>query len=82
MGLISSLVLLPLAPIRASIWIAERLAVYAQSELEDEATIRRVLLDAEAALEAGELGEDEFDRIEDELLNRLDEVRAQAQEVV
>ena len=78
MGLLSGLLLLPLAPLRATIWIAERLAAYAEGELDDEAAVRRLLVDAEAALEAGELTEDEFDRIEDELLNRLDDAEAQS----
>jgi hypothetical protein len=81
MGLLSGLVLLPLAPLRGTIWIAERLAVYAQAELDDESSVRRLLVDAERALEAGELSEEEFDRIEDELLNRLDDVAAQPAEV-
>jgi hypothetical protein len=71
-GLFSGLLLLPLAPLRGTIWIAERLAEYAEAELNDEAAVRRLLLEAEAALEAGELSEAEFDAIEDELLDRLD----------
>ena len=80
MGLFTGLLLLPLAPLRGTIWLAEKLAAYAESELSDEATIRRLLLEAEAALESGELSEDEFDRVEDELLDRLDEL--QRKEVV
>jgi hypothetical protein len=76
MGLLSGLVLLPLAPLRGTIWIAERLAAYAEAELTDERAIRRLLVEAEAALEAGELSEAEFDRVEDELLDRLDEIHA------
>lgn len=75
MGLLSGLILLPLAPLRGTIWIAERLAEYAEEQLDDERAIRRLLLEAEAALEAGDLSEAEFDRIEDELLDRLDVVR-------
>ena len=80
MGLFTGLLLLPLAPLRGTIWLAEKLAAYAESELSDEATIRRLLLEAEAALESGELSEDEFDRVEDELLDRLDAL--QRKEVV
>jgi hypothetical protein len=72
MGLLSGLVLLPLAPLRGTIWIAERLAEYAEEQLDDERAVRRLLVEAEAALEAGELSEAEFDRIEDELLDRLE----------
>jgi Gas vesicle protein G len=76
MGLFTGLLLLPLAPLRGTIWIADRLSAYAEAELNDETAVRRVLLDAEAALEAGELTEQEFDRIEDELLDRLDAIRS------
>ena len=75
MGLFTGLLLLPLAPLRGTIWVAERLAEYAERELNDEQTVRPLLLDAEAALEAGELTEDEYDQIEDELLDRLDVIR-------
>ena len=75
MGLFTGLLLLPLAPLRGTIWVAERLAEYAERELNDEQTVRRLLLDAEAALEAGELTEEEYEQIEDELLDRLDVIR-------
>lgn len=75
MGLLSGLVLLPLAPLRGTIWIAERLTDYAAEQLDDERAIRRLLLEAEAALDAGDLTEAEFDRVEDELLDRLEVVQ-------
>ena len=76
MGLLTGLVLLPLVPLRATIWIAEKLAAYAESELNDESAMRRLLVEAEEALEAGELTEAEFEQIEDELLDRIDLLRA------
>ncbi|TMM08735.1 MAG: gas vesicle protein [Actinobacteria bacterium] len=72
MGIFTGLLLLPLAPLRGTIWIAERLAEYAERELDDEATVRRLLAEAEIDLERGELTEEEFAHIEDELLERLD----------
>jgi hypothetical protein len=72
MGLLSGVLLLPLAPLRGTIWIAERLAEYADEQLDDDRAIRRLLFEAEGALESGDLSEPEFDRIEDELLDRLD----------
>jgi len=71
-GLFTGLLLLPLAPVRGTIWIAEKLMEHAELELDDERTVRRLLLDAEAALERGELTEADYDRIEDELLERLE----------
>ena len=78
MGILSGLLLLPLAPLRGTIWVAERLAEYAESELSDERAIRRLLVEAEAAVDSGELTEAEFDEIEDALLDRLDTIRAAA----
>jgi hypothetical protein len=77
MGLLTGLVLLPLAPLRGTLWIAEKLAAYAERELNDERAIRRLLLEAEAALDAGELTEAEYDQIEDQLLDRLDALEKQ-----
>jgi Gas vesicle protein G len=76
MGLLSALVLLPLAPVRGTIWIAEQLAAQAERELDEEVVVRRLLLEAEAALERGELTEREFDAIEDALLDRLEQWEA------
>jgi hypothetical protein len=74
-GLFTGLLLLPLAPIRGTVWIAERLAAYAEGEMADERSIRRLLVEAEGALESGELSEEEYDLIEDELLDRLEPVQ-------
>jgi hypothetical protein len=78
---LTGLLLLPLAPLRGTIWLAEKLAAYAEAELNDEQAVRRLLLEAEAALEAGEIDEPEFDAIEDELLDRLDAIREGSVEV-
>lgn len=75
MGIFTGLLLLPLAPLRGTIWIAERLAAYAEQELGDEATVRRLLAEAELAYETGELSEAEYEAVEDELLERLELAR-------
>ena len=75
MGLFTGLLLLPLAPLRGTIWIAERLKDYAEQELGDEAMARRLLAEAELAFEAGDLSEAEYEAVEDELLERLDLLR-------
>jgi gas vesicle protein GvpG len=72
MGVFTGLLLLPLAPLRGTIWIAERLLDYAEEELGDERTVRRLLAEAELAYEAGELSEPEYEAVEDELLERLE----------
>lgn len=71
MGLISGLLTLPLAPVRGTVWLAERIQEQAESEFYDEGRIRAALLDIEAAREAGLMDEDEARQAEDELLERL-----------
>jgi uncharacterized membrane protein len=71
MGLITGLVTLPLAPVRGTIWIAERLLEEAEREVDDPANIELALARADERLERGEISQDEFEQIEDELLRRL-----------
>jgi Gas vesicle protein G len=71
MGLISGLLTLPLAPVRGTVWLAERIQEQAEAEYYDEDVIRAQLMDIDAAREAGEIGEDEATQAEDQLLERL-----------
>jgi cytochrome c-type biogenesis protein CcmI len=70
-GLITGLLTLPLAPVRSTVWLAERIQEQAEAELYDERVIRAQLMEIDAAREAGEIDEDEATRAEDELLERL-----------
>jgi vacuolar-type H+-ATPase subunit H len=71
MGLITGLLTLPLAPVRGTVWIAERILEQAEAELNDEGAIHVQLMEIEAAREAGEIGEQEAAEAEDILLARL-----------
>ena len=71
MGLFSGLLLLPLAPVRGTVWIAERLQEQAEQEMNDESAIRQGLIDLEAARASGEYDEAELVEAENELLERL-----------
>jgi hypothetical protein len=71
MGLLTGLLTLPLAPVRGTIWIAERLLEEAERELDDPANIEQQLLEAEASYERGEISEEDYERLEDQLLRRL-----------
>jgi hypothetical protein len=79
MGLLTGLLTLPLAPVRGTVWIAERLAEEAERQLDEEPAIRRALEELQVSYELGELGDDEFEQQEDELLQRLIDVRTAAQ---
>jgi hypothetical protein len=71
MGILTGLLTLPLAPVRGTVWIAERLLDEAERQLRDPRAIEAQLLEAEEAHERGELTVEELDEIEDELLGRL-----------
>jgi hypothetical protein len=75
-GLITGLLTLPLAPVRGTIWLAERIQEQAENELYDEGAIRAQLMEIEEAREAGEIDEEEARLAEDALLERLIATRA------
>ncbi|MFB7455798.1 MULTISPECIES: gas vesicle protein GvpG [unclassified Streptomyces] len=72
MGLISEVLLLPFAPARASGWAIRQVMREAERIYYDPATVRAELARLEEQLEAGEITEEEYDRREDELLDRLE----------
>ena len=71
MGLIGTLLTLPLAPVRGVAWIGEQIHEEAERELNDETRVRRELAELEMQLDFGQIDEHEFERREDELLERL-----------
>ncbi|MER6027692.1 gas vesicle protein GvpG [Streptomyces sp. NPDC001851] len=72
MGLIKEVLLLPFAPVRGSGWAIGQVLREAERIYYDPATVRAELARLEEQLEAGEITEEEFDRREDELLDRLE----------
>jgi hypothetical protein len=75
MGLITGLLTLPLAPVRGTVWIAERILEQAEAEMDDEGAIVTRLMEIDAAREAGEISEQEASEAEDILLERLIAIR-------
>ena len=78
MGLISGLLTLPLAPVRGTVWLAERIQEQAEQELYDEDVIRSQLMELEEARRSGQYEEEEIAAAEDVLLERLMAMRAAA----
>ncbi|MEV5339477.1 gas vesicle protein GvpG [Streptomyces sp. NPDC052773] len=72
MGLIGEVLMLPLAPVRGSAWAVRQVLREAERIYYDPATVRAELARLEEQLTAGEITEEEFDRREDELLDRLE----------
>jgi len=81
MGLITGLLTLPLAPVRGTVWLAERIQEQAELEANDETAIRAALIELDEMRESGQHGEAELDEAESELLERLMTIRGYGQEV-
>ncbi|MFI6849170.1 gas vesicle protein GvpG [Kitasatospora sp. NBC_00085] len=79
MGLLTQIITLPLAPVRGTVWVLERVVEAAEDEYYDPAPVEQELAALERDLLAGHIDEETFDRREDELLDRLDEIRAHRQ---
>jgi Gas vesicle protein G len=72
MGLISELLLLPLAPARLALWSVQQVHTAASREYFGPDAVRRELVELSRALDGGRISPEEFDRREDELLDRLE----------
>ncbi|MFC5213120.1 gas vesicle protein GvpG [Streptomyces coerulescens] len=72
MGLIGEVLLLPFAPVRGSGWVIRQVLNEAERIYYDPSAVRAELARLEERLTAGEIDEEEFDRQEDELLDRLE----------
>jgi hypothetical protein len=70
-GLVTGLLGLPLAPLRGVIWLAEHIRDQAEEQYYDPARIRAQLEEIDEARRAGTLSEEECDKLENELLQRL-----------
>ena len=80
MGLITGLLTLPLAPVRGTVWIAERLEEQALAELNDDSEIRAQRLELEELRATGTVDEEQLVAAEDELVERLMELRGFTEE--
>lgn len=74
--MLTQLLTLPVAPVRAVVWVAEQVADRAEQVYYDPAPVWRELADLEQRLVSGEIDQETFDRREDELIDRLDEIEA------
>ncbi|MCK8679552.1 MULTISPECIES: gas vesicle protein GvpG [Streptomyces] len=72
MGLLGELLLLPAAPARGTVWVLRQVMAEAERQYYDPSAIQRELARLSDRLDAGEITEEEFDRLEDDLLDRLE----------
>ncbi|MFH8408398.1 gas vesicle protein GvpG [Streptomyces sp. NPDC018019] len=75
MGLLKELLLLPAAPVRGTGWVLRQVLTEAERQYYDPAVVQRELRALSEQLDDGRIDEAEFDRREDELLDRLEELR-------
>ncbi|MEU6841607.1 gas vesicle protein GvpG [Streptomyces sp. NPDC046716] len=75
MGLLGEVLLLPLAPLRGSLWVLDQVVADAERQYYDPSAVQEQLASLERQLEAGEIDEETFDRLEDSLLDRLEASR-------
>jgi Gas vesicle protein G len=68
MGLLSGIVLLPLAPVRGVVRLAELIQEQVEQELHNPANTRRQLEELEEARERGEISADEEKRAQEQIL--------------
>jgi len=80
MGLLSSLLTLPLAPVRGTVWVAGQVLDEAEREFYDVGKIRRQLDDVSQARDRGEISDDEADELEESLVARLIEANRRQRE--
>jgi hypothetical protein len=71
MGLMSNVLLLPLAPVRGVSWVAGLLYDEADRELESTQSPARALEDLAAALATGEISPAEAEALEAEIIERM-----------
>ena len=70
MGILTGLLLLPIAPVRGVAWIGNVLADEAERELEAQESPARALADLQAKRANGEISDAEADALEAELIER------------
>jgi hypothetical protein len=71
MGLLSSILLLPVAPVRGVIWLGELIQDQVEQQMHDPATMRRELEEIDAAAAAGQLSEEERRQAQQAVLDRM-----------
>jgi gas vesicle protein GvpG len=60
-------------------FVLDKVAAAVDTELNDDTALREQLLAAQLRLELGEIEQDEFDRLESDILARLREIRERRQ---
>ncbi|MBF0660849.1 gas vesicle protein GvpG [Rhodococcus sp. (in: high G+C Gram-positive bacteria)] len=71
MGLLTTLITLPLAPVKGVMWVGEIIEEQVEQQLHDPANVRRELEEIENAAAAGDISPEEKDDAQQAVLNRM-----------
>ncbi len=66
-------------PLKGILFLAKKINEVIEKETSDEGAIKERLMALQLKFELDEIGEEEYDRQEDELLNLLEQIRADKQ---
>ena len=69
-----------LAPIRIPVWISKKLSETAEQEMRDDSRVYEDLLELQMRYELGEISDEEYDRRETHLMEKLEEIRKYKEE--
>lgn len=70
-----------LAPLKGVIWLGEKINEVIEKEISDEGHIKEKLMELQLRFELDEISEEEYNKQEKELLERLDAIRKAKEEV-
>jgi hypothetical protein len=71
-----------LAPLKGVIWVGKKVNEIIEEELSDEGRIKEKLMELQLKFELDEISEEEYNKQEKELLERLDAIRKTKEEEV
>ncbi|MGW4714737.1 gas vesicle protein GvpG [Nocardia sp. NPDC004260] len=75
-GVITSILTLPVAPVRGVIWLGELIQDQVEQKMRDPTVMRRELEEIDAAAAAGQLSEEERKQAQQAVLDRMTARRA------
>lgn len=69
-----------LAPIKIPIWVSKKLTESAEKDITDDSRIHEDLLELQMRYELGEISDEEYDKQETRLMEKLEEIRKYKEE--
>jgi len=71
-----------LAPVKGIIWLAEKIEEQVEKEMNDEGRIKEKLMELQQNFEMDEISQEEYEKQESKLLERLDAIIKSREEIV